>query len=110
MKKGEHDMPKRRVAMMLSIAGTMLLASTLPGQSAPLMPNPLIAKSSAENSNAVEVRYGWGGGWRGGGWGGWRGGWGGWGWGAGALAGAAIAGAVAAPYYYGGYAPYYDDY
>jgi hypothetical protein len=101
----EADMPKYKVATMLTVAGTLLLASPIPGQSAPLMPNPLIAKSLAENANKVEVRYGWGGGWRGG-WGGWRGGWG---WGAGALAGAAIAGAVAAPYYYGGgYYPYYS--
>lgn len=91
-------MPKHKVATMLSVAGTILLASPLPSQSAPLMPNPLLAKSSTENANKVEVRYGWGG---------WRGGWGGWGWGAGVIAGAAIASAVAAPYYYGGYNSYY---
>jgi len=54
---------------------------------------------------AIEtVRYGYG--WRGGGWG-WRGGGWGWGVGAGVAAGALIGGALAAPYYYGGYYPYY---
>jgi hypothetical protein len=49
-----------KVAAMLSVAGLMLLASPLPGQTAPLMPNPLVAKSSTENANQVEVRYHWG--------------------------------------------------
>jgi hypothetical protein len=82
------------------------LASQLPAQSAPLTAHSLMAKSATANTDTVEVRYGgWHGGYGGwhGGWGGWHGGWGGWGWGAGALAGALIA----APYYYGGYDPYY---
>jgi hypothetical protein len=49
-----------RIAASLSAAGFMLLACPLPGQSAPLMPSPLLAKSSTENANKVEVRYGWG--------------------------------------------------
>ena len=98
----------RRIGAILSVAGTVLLAGSLPAQSAPLMPNALVAKAVAANANALEVRFGGWGGWRGG-WGGWRGGWGGWGWGwgAGALAGAALGAAIAAPYYYGGYYPYY---
>ena len=48
-----------KIAATLSVAGFMLLACPLPGQSAPLMPSPLAAKSSAENANKVEVRYGW---------------------------------------------------
>ena len=101
-----------KIAVVLSVASTALLASQLPAQSAPLIAQSMMAKSAAVNTDTLEVRYGGWGGWRGGwgGWrGGWRGGWGGWGWGVGALAaGALIGGALAAPYYpvYGGY-PYY---
>jgi hypothetical protein len=49
-----------KIAATLSVASFMLLACPLPGQSAPLMPSPLVAKSSTENANKVEVRYRWG--------------------------------------------------
>jgi hypothetical protein len=92
-------MSKFRIAAILSVAGTALLASALPGQSAPLMPSSPVAKSATGNANTLQVRYGgWHGGWGHGGRGGWHGGWG-----VGVLAGAAIA----APYYGGGYHPYY---
>lgn len=96
----------RRIRAVFSVASFVLLAGSLPAHSAPLMPNALVAKSVAANANTLEVRFGGWGGWRGG-WGGWRGGWGGWGWGGGVLAGTAIGVAIAAPYYYGGYDPYY---
>ena len=48
-----------KIAATLSVAGFMLVASPLPGQSAPLMPSPLVATSSTENANKVEVRYRW---------------------------------------------------
>jgi hypothetical protein len=106
---GGFSMPNK-IAVVLSVAGTALLVTQLPAQSAPLMAQPLMAMSAAANANTLEVRFGgwrggWGG-WRGGGWGGgWRGGWG---WGVGAVAaGALIGGALAAPYYYGGYDPFY---
>jgi hypothetical protein len=90
------DMPRHKIAAMLFVAGTMLLAIQVPAQSAPLMVDTRAAKSTTANANLVEVRYV-----------GWRGGWGRWGWGAGAFAaGALIGGAIAAPYYYGGYYPY----
>ena len=97
----DSNMPKLRIATMLSVASTMLLASPLSGQCAPLMPNSLVAKSATANAATLEVRYG---GWHGG----WRGGWGGWGWGAGLLAGAGIGAAMAAPYYDVGHYPDYD--
>ena len=106
--RAEDFIMPNKMAVLLSLAGTMLLASQSSVQSAPLMAQSAMAKPATANANTLEVRYGgwrggWGGGWRGGGW---RGG--GWGWGAGALAaGALIGGAIAAPYYYGGYDPYY---
>jgi hypothetical protein len=57
--------------------------------------------AAVATSGTAEARwgYGWHGGW------GWRGGWG---WGPGPwIAGAAVGAAIAAPYYYGGYGPYY---
>jgi hypothetical protein len=105
------NMPRHRIVVLASLVSTMLLASLLPSQGAPLMPTSPLAKSASANTDIVQVRYGGWGGWRGGwgGWrgGGWRGGWGGWGLGAGVLAGAAIGAAIAAPYY-GGYP--YDSY
>src|ERR1700760_2488288 len=95
----ESNMSRFRITMVLFVVGAMLLASTSPSRSAPLMPASLVAKSAIKNADTLEVRYGGWGGWHGG----WRGGWGGWGWGAGGLAGAAIGAAIAAPYYYGGY-------
>src|SRR6185437_17107405 len=105
-------MPRHRIAVLASVASIVLLASELPSQGAPLMPTSPVSKSATANANTMEVRYGgWHGGWGGGGWrggwggGGWRGGWGGWGWGLGA--GGLVGAAIAAPYYYGGYSPYY---
>lgn len=48
-----------KIAATLSVAGFMLLACPLPGQSAPMVPSPLVANASTENANVVEVRYGW---------------------------------------------------
>src|SRR5262249_62326465 len=69
--------------------------------------NGAFAIKNARPSNVESVRY-WGGGWRGGGWRGGWGGWGprGWGWG-GFAAGAVVGGLLAAPYYYGGFSPFY---
>jgi hypothetical protein len=94
-----------RIAAALSIVGSLSVAAYEPAQAAPN--TPLSAMAKAHDNGAVQVRYGWGGGWRG---------WGprGWGWGAGALAtGALVGAAVATPYYYGsdyggGYYPYYE--
>ena len=48
-----------KFAATLSVASVMLLAGSLPGQSAPLMPSPLVAKSATENADKVEVGYRW---------------------------------------------------
>jgi hypothetical protein len=103
-----------KIAAALSLVGALSLASDGPAQSAPLTGLSAAAKPDAQQSNAVQVRYGgWGGGWRGGGWGGgwrgggWGGGWRGGGWGWGLAAGAVVGAAIASPYYYGGgYYPY----
>ena len=74
----------------------MSLAS-LPVQAAPLTALSAAAKPVAQDSGAIQVRWG--------GWGGWHGG--GIGFGIGALAaGALIGAAIASPYYYGGYGGY----
>jgi len=98
-----------KLVAALSVAGAISL-SYAPAQAAPLTPLSAAAKPSAQDSGAIQVRWG---GWHGG-WGhGWHGG--GWGLGLGALAaGALIGGALAAPYY-GGYGydygyPYYGGY
>jgi hypothetical protein len=44
-----------KIAATLSVAGVLLLACPLPGQSAELMPSP-----STEYANRVHVGYGWG--------------------------------------------------
>ena len=94
-------------AAALSLIGALSLLSSA-AQSAPLTSLSAAAKTGAQQTSTVQVRFGgWGGGWHGGGWGGgWRGG--GWGWGLGALAAGALVGAaIASPYYYSGYDPYY---
>jgi hypothetical protein len=92
-------MRTRRFAAALSLAGAISLAS-LPVQAAPLTALSAAAKPVAQDSNAIQVRWG---GWHGG-WGGWHGG--GWGFGIGALAAGALIGAAIASPYYGAY-PYY---
>jgi hypothetical protein len=104
----EIHMRASRIAAALSIVGSLTVAAHEPAHAAPV--TPLSAVAAVHDNGAVQVRFGgWGGGWHGGGWGG---GWGprGWGWGAGALAAGALVGAAAAaPYYGGGYYPYYDN-
>jgi hypothetical protein len=93
-----------KIAAALSLVGALSLASDGPAQSAPLTGLSAAARPDAQQSDAVQVRFGgWGGGWRGGGWGG---GWRGRGWGWGLAAGAVVGAAIASPYYYGGYYPY----
>lgn len=91
-----------RFAAALSLAGAISLAS-LPVQAAPLTALSAAAKPAAQDSNAVQVRWG---GWHGG-WGGWHGG--GFGFGIGALAAGALIGAAIASPYYGAY-PYDGGY
>src|SRR5262249_15279734 len=87
----EIDMRASRIAAALSIVGSLSVAAYEPARAAPVTPLSAVAK--AHDGSAIQVRYGWRGGW-----GGWRGGWGprGWGWGAGALAAGAMIGAAAA--------------
>lgn len=80
--------PGRTLAAVLAFA-----AIALATQSASAVPTPgALADKTARSAPTENVRYA-----------------GGWGWGAGAgfAAGAIIGGALAAPYYYGGYRPYY---
>ena len=93
----------------LGISAALLVAAMslgIPASAAPVTSLSAAANPMTQNSDVVQVRYG---GWHGGG----HGGWGGWRGGAGfpaaALAGALIGGAIAAPYYGGGYYPYYGD-
>src|ERR1700749_3761526 len=87
--RAEDIIMSNKMAVLLSFAGTMLLASQLPAQSAPLMAQSAMAKPGTTNPDTLEVRYG---GWHRG-WGGWHGGWrGGWGWGGGAFAAGALIG------------------
>jgi hypothetical protein len=93
-----------KIAAALSLVGALSLGSDGPAQSAPLTGLSAAARPDAQQSDAVQVRFGgWGGGWCGGGWGG---GWRGRGWGWGLAAGAVVGAAIASPYYYGGYYPY----
>ena len=94
-------------AALIAMGAVSLGASAI---AAPVTSLSAAAKPMVAQSDLVQVRFG---GWHGGG-GGWHGGWGGWhggrGFPAGAFAGAVIGGALAAaPYYGGGYYPYYDD-
>jgi hypothetical protein len=99
-------MSKLKIPAAFLVIGAMSLG--VPAIAAPVAPLSAAAKPMAQESDLVQVRFG---GWHGGG-GGWHG-WGGWhggrGFPAGALAGALIGAAIAAPYYGGGYYPYYDD-
>jgi hypothetical protein len=102
----EHDPHQREIIMgtfkaaaALAVAGAISLSSLQAVTAAPLTPLSASAKPAVEDQNTVQVRYG---GWHGGGWGA--------GIGAGLLAGAVIGSAIAAPGYYGGYAPYYGGY
>jgi hypothetical protein len=96
-------MSKLGIAAALLVTGAMSLGA--PASAAPVTSLSAAANPVAQQSDLVQVRYG---GWHGGG-GGWHGGWHGGGFPAAALAGALIGGAIAAPYYGGGYNPYYDD-
>src|SRR5450755_341541 len=89
------------ISAALLVIGAMSLGAS--ATAAPLTSLSAAANPVAQERDLVQVRFG---GWHGG-----RGGWhGGWGFPAGALAaGALIGGAIAAPYYGGGYSPYYDD-
>jgi len=94
-------MSSLKIPAALLVMGAISLGA--PATAAPLMSLSAAANPVAQDSDLVQVRYG---GWHGG-----RGGWhGGWGFPGGALAaGALIGGAIAAPYYGGGYSPYYGD-
>jgi len=88
---------KLKIPAALLVMGAMSLGA--PAVAAPLTPSSAAARPMAQQNDLVQVRYG-----------GWHGGWhGGRGFPAGAFAGALIGGAIAAPYYGGGYYPYYDD-
>ena len=86
-------MSRLNVRAALLVIGAMSLGA--PAVAAPLTSLSAAANPVAPKSDLVQVRYG-----------GWHGGRG---FPAGALAGALIGGAIAAPYYGGGYSPYYDD-
>jgi hypothetical protein len=93
-------MSKLKIPAALLVIGAMSLG--VPAIAAPVTSLSAAAKPTAQESDVVQVRFGR-----------WHGGWGGWhagrGFPAGALAGALIGAAIAAPYYGGGYYPYYDD-
>ena len=93
-------MSKLKIPAALLVIGAMSLGA--PAIAAPVTSLSAAAKPTTQESDLVQVRFG-----------GWHGGWGGWhggrGFPAGALAGALIGAAIAAPYYGGGYHPYYDD-
>jgi hypothetical protein len=91
-------MSRLKIPAALLVMGAISLGA--PAVAAPLTSLSAAVNPVAQKSDLVQVRYG-----------GWHGGWhGGRGFPAGAaLAGALIGGAIAAPYYRGGYYPYYDD-
>ena len=93
-------MSKLKIPAALLVIGAMSLG--VPAIAAPVTSLSAAAKPTAQESDVVQVRFGG----RHGGWGGWHGGRG---FPAGALAGALIGAAIAAPYYGGGYYPYYHD-
>jgi hypothetical protein len=101
-------MSRLKIPAALLVMGAISLGAS--AIAAPVTSLSAAAKPMAQESDLVQVRYGGG---HGGG-GGWHGGGGGWHGGAGfpaaAFAGALIGGAIAAaPYYGGGYYPYYND-
>jgi hypothetical protein len=86
-------MSKLKIPAALLVIGAVSLGA--PAIAAPVTSLSAAAKPMTQESDRVQVRFG-----------GWHGGWG---FPAGALAGALVGAAIAAPYYGGGYYPYYDQ-
>src|SRR5690242_18466975 len=66
LQNGEEIMSKRKYAVALLMLGAMSLGA--PAIAAPLTPLSVAAKPTADQSNVVQARWGWGG-WHGGGFG-----------------------------------------